>query len=262
MNTLKRATIIISSSFLIFFLADFAAAQDNRQVFMAVEEMPKLHGDLDSLQSEMKYPREAWDAGIEGRVIIQFVVTKEGKAENLNVIRGQGNGIDEEAKRLIREAQFTPGKQRGEPVNVRMSMPITFEKSEYEPPKEQVDKDRPRPEPSEPQEEEEDFFVAVENMPELKGGLGALQKKVEYPDMARKAGIEGRVIIQFIVNEQGQVEDPRVIRGIGGGCDEEALRIVKEAEFEPGSQRGTPVRVQYSLPITFQMQSDENQEDN
>lgn len=119
-----------------------------------------------------------------------------------------------------------------------------------------INMDEPLPEPEEPAEEdEEDFFVAVENMPELKGGLGDLQQKINYPDMARKAGIEGRVIIQFIVNEQGQVEDPKVIRGIGGGCDEEALRVVKEAEFEPGRQRGNPVRVQYSLPITFQLQN-------
>lgn len=111
------------------------------------------------------------------------------------------------------------------------------------------------PPPEDEEEEEEDFFVAVEQMPELKGGLGSLQKQIEYPEMARKAGIEGRVIIQFIVNEQGQVENPRVIRGIGGGCDKEALRVVKQAEFEPGRQRGNPVRVQYSLPITFQLQN-------
>lgn len=119
-----------------------------------------------------------------------------------------------------------------------------------------INMDDPLPEPEEPEEEEEeDFFVAVENMPELKGGLAELQKKINYPEMARKAGIEGRVIIQFIVNENGEVEDPKVVRGIGGGADEEALRVVKQAEFEPGQQRGKPVRVQYSLPITFQLQN-------
>ncbi|TYP92528.1 outer membrane transport energization protein TonB [Fodinibius salinus] len=105
------------------------------------------------------------------------------------------------------------------------------------------------------EEEEEDFFVAVENMPELKGGLAGLQKQINYPEMARKAGIEGRVTIQFVVTEDGNVEDPKVIRGIGGGCDKEALRVVKQAEFKPGRQRGEPVRVQYSLPITFKLQN-------
>ncbi|MDX1639715.1 MAG: energy transducer TonB [Balneolaceae bacterium] len=111
------------------------------------------------------------------------------------------------------------------------------------------------PPPDEKEDDDEDFFVVVENMPELIGGLASLQKQVRYPEMARKAGIEGRVIIQFIVNESGHVEDPRVVRGIGGGCDEEALRAVKEAQFKPGRQRGKPVRVQYSLPIVFKLQN-------
>lgn len=111
------------------------------------------------------------------------------------------------------------------------------------------------PPPDEGGEEEEDFFVVVEQMPELIGGLAELQKKARYPEMARKAGIEGRVIVQFVVNEEGRVENPRVIRGIGGGCDEEALRVVKQARFRPGQQRGKPVRVQYSLPIVFKLQN-------
>lgn len=264
MFTPKRAAFILSSIFVILLLTtNPVTAQVDGQVFMSVEEMPQLHGDLDSLHNEMEYPREAWDKGIEGKAIVQFVVTKEGKTKNLKVIRGLGGGVDEEAKRLIKEASFTPGKQRGEPVNVRMSMSITFDKSEYERSPDEKNADEPTPQPQESQEEEsDDFFIAVEDMPELKGGLGYLQKKLEYPEMARKAGIEGRVIVQFIVNKQGEVENPRIIRGIGGGCDKEAMRVLKEeAEFEPGRQRGEPVRVQYSLPLTFQLQDDDNKED-
>jgi periplasmic protein TonB len=97
--------------------------------------------------------------------------------------------------------------------------------------------------------------VVVEQMPELIGGLAELQSRIRYPEMARRAGIEGRVYVQFIVNERGEVEDPRVIRGIGGGCDEEAIRAVQQAQFRPGMQRGRPVRVQYSLPIVFRLQN-------
>jgi periplasmic protein TonB len=111
------------------------------------------------------------------------------------------------------------------------------------------------PPPEEEEEPEEDFFTVVEQMPELIGGLAELQSRIQYPEQARRAGIEGRVYVQFIVNEQGEVEDPQVIRGIGGGCDEEALRAVREAEFRPGMQRGRPVRVQYSLPIVFRLQN-------
>lgn len=111
--------------------------------------------------------------------------------------------------------------------------------------------DLPPPTPPKSEETQDDFFVVVEQMPQLIGGLASLQKKVRYPEMARRAAIEGRVTIQFIVNEQGKVENPRVIRGIGGGCDEEALKAVMTARFKPGMQRGRPVRVQYSLPIIF-----------
>jgi len=111
------------------------------------------------------------------------------------------------------------------------------------------------PPPEEEEEPEEDFFVVVEEMPELIGGLASIQQNIRYPEMARRAGIEGRVYVQFIVNERGEVEDPRVIRGIGGGADEEALRAVKQAQFRPGMQRGRPVRVQYSLPVVFRLQN-------
>ena len=111
------------------------------------------------------------------------------------------------------------------------------------------------PPPPPPKEDEEQFFIVVENMPQLIGGLGKLQSQVTYPEMARRAGIEGRVTIQFIVNERGQVENPRVVRGIGGGCDEEALKAVSKARFTPGLQRGRPVKVQYSLPIVFRLQN-------
>jgi len=106
-------------------------------------------------------------------------------------------------------------------------------------------------------ETDEDFFVVVEKMPELIGGLAELQSKIEYPEMARRAGIEGRVYVQFIVSETGDVENARVIRGIGGGADEEALRAVQTAKFKPGYQRGEPVRVQYSLPVVFKLSDGE-----
>jgi protein TonB len=111
------------------------------------------------------------------------------------------------------------------------------------------------PPPPPPKDDDEGFFVVVETMPQLIGGIGNLQRQVRYPEMARRAGIEGRVTIQFIVDEKGNVTNPRVIRGIGGGADEEALRVVSQAKFVPGLQRGRPVKVQYSLPIVFRLMS-------
>ncbi len=113
----------------------------------------------------------------------------------------------------------------------------------------------PRPVQEIEEEPEEGFFIVVEQMPELIGGLAALQHQIRYPEMARRAGIQGLVVVQFIVNERGEVENPRILRGIGGGCDEEALRVVRNARFSPGLQRGRPVKVQYQLPVVFRLQT-------
>lgn len=106
-------------------------------------------------------------------------------------------------------------------------------------------------------EDEPEIFVVVERMPELIGGLAQLQSKIVYPEIARLAGIEGRVMVQFIIDEEGRVHNPVVVRGIGGGADEAAIEAVRQARFTPGMQRGQPVKVRYTLPITFRLsQSD------
>jgi len=111
------------------------------------------------------------------------------------------------------------------------------------------------PPPPDNAEEEEEIFMVVENQPELIGGMEALQSEIEYPKRARQAGIEGRVFVQFVVDEQGNVINPKVVRGIGGGCDEEAIKAVKAQKFRPGTQRGKPVKVRFSLPVMFQLRN-------
>ncbi len=111
---------------------------------------------------------------------------------------------------------------------------------------------RPAPEPSE-REEAPQVFVVVEKMPELIGGLAAIQREIRYPVIAKRAGLEGRVILQFIVDEQGRVSESKVVRGIGGGCDEEALRVLQTVRFRPSTQRGKPVKVKMSLPMTSRL---------
>jgi len=96
-------------------------------------------------------------------------------------------------------------------------------------------------------------FVVVEHMPKLIGGLKGLEQKIKYPELARKAGIEGKVYVQFVVNKHGNVENAKVVRGIGGGCDKEALKVVRQAHFKPGMQRGRPVKVRMTIPIVFRL---------
>ncbi len=105
-----------------------------------------------------------------------------------------------------------------------------------------------KPELSEPER-----WIIVERMPELIGGQKSLQKLIQYPDSAYANGIEGKVIVTIVVNEKGRVEDPVIKRGIGGGCDEEALRVVREARFTPGTSRGNPVKIRMDVPVTFEL---------
>ncbi len=103
---------------------------------------------------------------------------------------------------------------------------------------------------------EEEIFTIVEKMPEFPGGTEKLfrylGKNIEYPPMAKDAGIKGKVYITFVVDKDGSITDVQVLRGIGGGCDEEAIRVVKGMpKWSPGKQRGKSVRVQYNLPINF-----------
>ncbi len=115
------------------------------------------------------------------------------------------------------------------------------------------------PMPSEPEDEptrvrDDDVFVVVEQMPQLIGGLASIQRQIRYPEAARVARLQGRVILQFIVDEEGDVQDVNVVRGVGGGLDEEAVRVVEQARFRPGMQRGEAVKVKLSLPVTFKLQ--------
>ncbi len=103
---------------------------------------------------------------------------------------------------------------------------------------------------------EPEIFTIVEDMPSFPGGEQALFKylgeNTKYPSMAKDAGVQGVVYVTFVVMENGSIENVRVLRGIGGGCDEEAVRVVKNMpSWSPGKQRGKPVRVQYNLPIRF-----------
>lgn len=113
--------------------------------------------------------------------------------------------------------------------------------------------DAPPPPPPPDEDDEPEIFVVVEQMPEMIGGQSALYNILEYPSIARRAGIEGRVILQFVVDEQGNVVDPRVVRGAGSGLDEAALDAIKQVRFTPGMQRGRPVKVQFTQQVIFRL---------
>lgn len=120
-----------------------------------------------------------------------------------------------------------------------------------------IDFDDPIPIPVDPDLEPDvdEFIFAPEFMPEMKGGISKLYSEIIYPTQAKRVGIEGKVIVQFIVNKNGDVENPEILRGIGGGCDEEVLRAIKLMKFTPGIQNGNFVKVKMSQPVIFKLQN-------
>lgn len=100
-------------------------------------------------------------------------------------------------------------------------------------------------------EDETVYFVAVEEMPSPIGGLAGIQSKVYYPNIAKLAGVEGKVLVLAYVDESGNVAKVELVKGIGAGCDEVALDAVRQTKFKPGVQRGKPVKVRITIPIVF-----------
>ena len=110
--------------------------------------------------------------------------------------------------------------------------------------------------PEEEEGAEAEIFTVVEESPSFPGGDEArirfLTENIKYPQIARESSIQGTVYVTFVVEKNGNVTDVRILRGIGGGCDEEAVRVIKAMpKWNPGKQRGKPVRVQFNMPIKF-----------
>ena len=106
---------------------------------------------------------------------------------------------------------------------------------------------------------EQEIFQIVEEMPSFPGGEGKLMeyvaKNIKYPQIARETGIQGRVFVGFVVEPDGSISNVKLLRGIGGGCDEEAMRVIKSLpKWKPGKQRGKAVRVSYQIPVFFKLQ--------
>lgn len=105
---------------------------------------------------------------------------------------------------------------------------------------------------------EEQIFTVVEEEPKFPGGMEALYKylgqNIKYPQLARENGITGKVYVTFVVEKDGSIANPKILRDIGGGCGAEAIRVVKAMpKWSPGKQRGKAVRVQFNLPVNFNL---------
>jgi TonB family C-terminal domain len=216
-----------------------SAALKPDTVLAYADKMPEFPGGRDSMmhfiQSHIEIPEEVSETGINGRVFVQFVVNKQGKVIHPKVLKGIGKGCDEAALRLVNSFPImSPAVKDGNIVDVYYTLPITFK----------VEREMP--------------LTFVEQQPQFPGGLDGmmrfLSKNIKYPSIASKYGISGKVYAQFVVSKLGKLYNVKILRGIGGGCDEEAVRVIKlMPDWIPGRQNGKPVSVYFVLPISFQL---------
>ena len=231
------------------------------EVFQVVEEMPEFPGGMGEcmkfIGKNIKYPAEAIEKGIQGRVIIQMVVTKEGDIAEAKVVRSIDPLLDAEALRVINSMpKWKPGKQKGEAVNVKYTIPVMFRLSNEA---SESPESKSASAPREAKVDENGIHMVCEEMPEFPGGMrecmNFLGKNVKYPATAQEKGIQGRVIVQFVVNRDGSIVEPKVVRGVDPELDAEALRVISiMPKWKPGKQKGEAVRVKYTIPVMFRLQ--------
>ena len=247
------------------------ADDPDNPVFEVVEQMPEfpdggMSGLMQFLSKNIRYPVNAQKNGTQGRVTVQFVVNADGSISNIGIIRGVDPELDGEAVRVISTMpNWKPGMQKGKAVRVKYTVPVMFrlsddgQKEEYKPIA-KIDETVVVGYGSKQVPAEEDpVFEVVENMPEFPGGMGGLMqylsKNIKYPVEAQKAGIQGRVIMQVIIDKNGNVTNPKVTQPVDPLWDTEAIRVTASMpKWKPGTQRGMPVNVKYTFPIVFRLQ--------
>ncbi|TSD63884.1 TonB family protein [Inquilinus sp. KBS0705] len=224
------------------------------KVYTAVQNLPSFPGGQSAfseyLSKAVKYPKAARENNIQGRVIATFIVEKNGSLSNISIVRSVSPDIDKEALRILAASpKWIPGKQNGSPVRTQYSVPINFSLVADGPDEKLGDAQ---------QQNNSQVFMAVEQQPTFPGGQIAFEKyiakNIKYPTKARESKTEGRVIITFVVEKDGSLSDFKVVRGLGNGTDEEALRVLQQSpNWKPGVQNGRLVRVQYTIPINFSL---------
>lgn len=232
-------------------------------VYEVVENMPEfpdggMPGLMKYLSANIRYPEAAHKDGTQGRVTVQFVVGKDGSIGNVSILRGVDPALDAEAIRVISGMpKWKPGTQKGEPVNVKYTVPVMF---------------RLTPEPVDKIDEmivvgyrnpdapvTGEVYEVADKMPEFPGGMTGLMqhlsKNIRYPAEAHTNNIQGRVVVSVIINTEGKATNAQIVQGVAPSLDAEALRVATTMpDWTPGTKDGKPVNVKYTFPVVFRLQ--------
>ncbi len=291
MNKTKTSSLKLCKYLLVFPLAlsliaaNSAFAQKNDSAKQSVSQKQAkgntlLSADLDRLpefpggyaammrfmSDNIEYPIEAQKKEIQGKVIVQFFVEDDGEIFNVNVLRGIDPLLDEEAVRVVGiMPKWIPAMKDGKTERCQFTLPVMFKLSSAEnKTKRELKTAQVASVPMKDNlktTDNEKVYEIVEKMPQFPGGQDSmfdfLLKNIKYPSEAIKQGVEGRVLVKFIVAKTGEISDVDIKRGVHPLLDAETIRVINlMPKWIPGEQRGKKVDVQFYLPIFFGLPKD------
>ncbi|MCC8426890.1 TonB family protein [Mucilaginibacter sp. UR6-11] len=211
------------------------------KIYSIVEKQPQFPGGLEALGKflggNVRYPKEDRENGVSGKVICTFVVETDGTLSDVRAVRGPSETMKKEAVRvMLTSPKWTPGTQNGAPVRVSYTLPIQFTLGEPE---------------------DNEVYQKVDKQPAFKDGwmegfTKFLSSNIRYPAADRKNGVEGKVIVQFVVETDGSLTNFKVIRTPSEAMGAEAVRVLSlSPKWNPGILNLKAVRTMYTVPINF-----------
>lgn len=225
------------------------AASEDDTPFLIVDEMPLFQGkDLNTfrtwVQSQIRYPAEALKRGIEGRVVLSFIVERDGSVSTIELLQSPDRILSEEARRVVSSSpKWTPGRQNGHLVRVRYMLPVDFSTPKKETAAQSTAAQKP----------------GLASMQFEIGNLNAFRswamQRLRYPAGAREQQTEGSVVATFTVGRDGRVDDIRIAGKPDPQLAEEVRRVVKASPaWSPATRNGEATTVTVTLPVSFRIQ--------
>lgn len=225
-------------------------------IYQICDESPEFPGGVREcmkfIGQNINYPAEAQAKKIEGRVMTQMIIEKDGSISNVKIVRSVHPLLDQEALRVVESMpKWTPGKVKGQAVRVRYTLPIKFSLKKDN--KETIQHHQIEIRP-----DENGIYAILEDPANYPGGLSELMKwlqaNIQYPEDCQKEKIEGRVITKFLIDKDGSIKEAKILRGVHPSLDLEALRIINAMpKWNPGKVKGKAVVSQFVMPVVFKI---------
>lgn len=233
-----------------------AMASGEGAQFVPHDEAPSPIGGFQAIQEKLVYPELARTAGIEGTVVVSAQIGVDGQVLATRILQslGKNNGCDEAAVAAIKATKFVPAKRNNQPVPVWVSIPVRFKL------RQNADTGVADPQKSrqitKPFEATDDLTtpLAFDQPPEPIDGFAALQKNLIYPEAARTAGVEGKVVVQTEFDTMGNVVSTNLLAAIDDKeCNDAAIAAIKSVKWKPAMSKGKPVAARVAIPIIFKL---------